>query len=110
MTLEICIAIAMQLTIINEIKNLNDEWGRALCFIFCVAYGVFLIFVLFFLLCPCSPAKRMEKYKARVGALYEEILFSEHWANKFITIIFIFKRIAFATVFFYIKIWHLPIF
>ena len=77
MALELCIAIAMQLKIINDINNVNDEWGRVLCIIFCVVYGCFLIFVMFLFFCSRSPAKRMEKYEAKVGALYEGVLFKK---------------------------------
>ena len=52
----------------------------------------------------------MEKYEARVGALYKGILFKKHWLNKFVTVIFIFKRIAFVVTFFYCDNWHLEIF
>jgi hypothetical protein len=103
MALELSIAISMQLKVINDINNVNDEWGRALCIIFCVACGLFLIFLLFLFLCSRSPAKRMEKYEAKVGAIYEGILYKEHCANKYITLIFIFKRIAFAASFFYLE-------
>ena len=103
MALEFPIAIFSGITIINDVNNVNDEWGRALCIIFCVAYGFFLIFVLFLFVCSRSPAKRMEEWEAKVGALFEGILYKVHSAYKFITVIFIAKRIAFAVCFFYLK-------
>jgi hypothetical protein len=37
----------MQFTIIDKIDNKNDAWGRALWFIFCAAYGLFLASVIY---------------------------------------------------------------
>jgi hypothetical protein len=51
----------------------------------------------------------MEKLKAKVGDLYKGILYQKHWLNKFVTVIFIVKRIAFVITYFYIQKWNLEI-
>ena len=52
----------------------------------------------------------MKDYEARIGALYEGVLYKKYWLNKFVTVIFIFKRIAFVVTYFYNDKWHLEIF
>jgi hypothetical protein len=61
MSLEISISIALQATIMEQNDNFNDASGIGLFYVFCVAYGAFLIFVLGFYFCSSDPVERMER-------------------------------------------------
>jgi hypothetical protein len=56
-----------------------------------------------FLIVPCQdPVQRFEKYKERVGAVYENINYRKY-VNRLVPIFFVLKRVAFAVGCWYIK-------
>jgi hypothetical protein len=95
MTLEISISFFLQNRIMDSNKNANDAWGIFCYWLFGLSYAVFFIFVILFYFCTCNPAERMEMYQERVGAIYDGINYKENSNNRLITIIFIYKRLAF---------------
>ena len=104
-SLEICISVALNLTIISQVHNFNDEVGRVLCFVFIGTFTAFLVFVICFFTCKTkiSALERMELYEGRVGALYDGVNYKEHWSNRLVTIIFIVKRVIFVVICFYLQ-------
>jgi hypothetical protein len=70
---------------------------------FIVTEAIFLLLFISFLLTPClNPTQRFEKYKDRVGAVYENIEFRKY-GSRLIPLFFVLKRAAFAVGCFYLK-------
>ena len=75
-TLEIFISMALANHVVwNEVNTVASIWGRYLCLGFSIIMALYIIFfiIFFFSPWPGKPLDRMEKYKHRVGAIYENI-------------------------------------
>jgi hypothetical protein len=84
--------------------TLYEKWSASLTWFFIVTEGLFLLLFVLFVFLPCSdPAKRMNKYKNRVGAIYDNIDYTK-FLNRLVPLVFIMKRVAFAIGCWYIKV------
>jgi hypothetical protein len=75
MSLEICITLGMQYSILDVVDNASDTWGIGLAYYFAITLSIFIIFVLGFYFLPtvgcegdvvkltANSAERMEKYE-----------------------------------------------
>jgi hypothetical protein len=62
-----------------------------------ITYGIFFVAKVYFLYWPFpNPALRMEKYEARVGAIYQDLKYKEGCVKRLVPLIFVLKRAAFA--------------
>jgi hypothetical protein len=103
MTLEISISIFSARPHTIEPKTYFEKWSAVISWFFIVTEVIFLILFIPFLAVPClDPIQRFEKYKERVGAVYENIDF-HRYASRLVPLMFVFKRVAFAVGCFYVK-------
>jgi hypothetical protein len=106
MSLEICITLGMQYSILGVVDNASDAWGIGLAYYFAITFSIFMILVLGFYFFPNS-TERMEKYESKVGALYADFHYKENKYNKLVTVAFILKRVVFTLTCFYAQYWSL---
>jgi hypothetical protein len=135
--LEVCISVFLGLEISNKIhtEDINEDatlskeeeaevlieyYNYKSSLILTILFGVLaVLYSLFFfglILCPknkvckLKPVERMKKFEENVGILYEEL----EWKNGFVyhlqPVIFLVKRIIFATMCFYLKYELVPIY
>jgi hypothetical protein len=81
-----------------------EKWSTSLTWFFIVTEGLFLLLFILFIFFPCpDPASRMDKYKKRVGAIYENIDYTK-FINRLVPLVFVMKRVAFAMGCWFIKV------
>jgi hypothetical protein len=84
-------------------KTYFEKWSAYISWFFIVTETIFLALFIPFLIVPCQdPVQRFEKYKERVGGVYEKINYRKY-VNRLIPLFFVFKRVAFAIGCWYIK-------
>ena len=78
------------------------KWSAALNWFFIVTEGIFLLLFTSFLLIPCQAVERFEKYKDKVGAVYDNIDYHSY-ASRLVPLFFVVKRVTFAVGCWYVK-------
>ena len=109
-TLEICISISLASPFLYVTETINDKFDTGLTIAFIVMEVAFLVFLFCFYYWPGDKVKRMNKYKEKVGALYEGLNYEEVPSARLVTVFFILKRVGFVLTTFYMRYELLQIF